>query len=138
MNRAVIERRLQIAVAVLGVAFAMTLALFIVTYVDQQNLNDGQGAQNRQITALATARRNEQTALIDKVDQLSCERTIVTRSGLVTFFDAAAKARATAERQEVDPRATALDAALVKADLLAAHQERSAGCNGAFPDGGSG
>jgi hypothetical protein len=80
----------------------------------------------------------QQAALIDKVDRLSCQRTIVTRSGLVTFFDAAARDRMAAERQEPDSRAALLDAKLVKADLLAAKQERSAGCDGTFPDGGSG
>jgi C4-dicarboxylate-specific signal transduction histidine kinase len=138
VSPAAVERRFEIAVAVLGVAFAISLALFIVTYSNQQS-------ENGRITALANARRADsnriaasQTHLIDTVDQMSCQRTIVTRLGLVTFFDAAAAARLVAERQESDPRARALDAALVKADHLAAHQERSAGCNGTFPDGGSG
>jgi hypothetical protein len=134
----VIERRFAVAVAVLGVAFAMTLALGIKTYVAQQDAN-------ARIVALANAHHADSTrieaaqrALIDEVDRLSCERTIVTRSALVTFFDQAASERLAAERSELDPRAAALDAALVRADRLAAKQERSAGCDGAFPDGGSG
>lgn len=98
-------------------------------------------ARNRDDVSRFTALYGEgkqEKLLIDKVDELSCQRTLVTRSGLVTFFDAAAKARLAAEREEVDARAAALDAALVKADLQAARQERSAGCDGTFPDGGSG
>ncbi len=142
------ERRIEWlirAVCLLGVAFAISLGLFIWTFVDQQAENSQQRAQNEQITALANAHHAdsdrisaEQAVLIDKVDKLSCQRTIVTRSGLVTFFEQAARERQLAESQEPDPHAAALDAALVKADLLAAHQERSAGCDGSFPDGGSG
>ncbi|MGO9903474.1 MAG: hypothetical protein ACLP0J_28185 [Solirubrobacteraceae bacterium] len=95
-------------------------------------------------TVIVFENRNDVTrftsgrVLTEKVDQLSCQRTLVTRAGLVTFFDAAAKDRMAAERRESDVHQAALDAALVKADLLAASQERSAGCDGAFPDGGSG
>ena len=116
---------------------ALVAAVLVLGWLTIVNLSS-QSAQNRQIVALANAHHADSDRIAAKVDQISCQRTIVTRAGLVTFFTAAAKDRALAERQESDPRAAALDAALVKADLLAARQERSAGCNGTFPDGGSG